>query len=98
MGPSVKFDSANKDLIFRKIWGSIIFSGNCPNIEGGSSEGGLAKDYTFSLIKRIDFEIGPSVKFVSPKKGLISKKNWGKFFSGKMAIPYFRDFARLSVI
>merc|ERR1712082_133615 len=38
--------------------------------------------------KRIDFEMGPSVKFVSPNKGLISKKNWGSiFFVGKMTQP-----------
>ena len=34
------------------------------------------------IIKRIDFEMGPSVKFVSPNKGLISKKKiGGQFFS-----------------
>ena len=32
--------------------------------------------------------MGPSVKFVSTNKGLISKKkNGGKFFSGKITIP-----------
>ena len=32
--------------------------------------------------------MGPSVKFVSPNKGLISKKNWGSiFFVGKMTKP-----------
>ena len=36
------------------------------------------------IIKRIDFEMGPSVKFVSPNKGLISKKKiGGQFFSSK---------------
>ena len=30
--------------------------------------------------KRIDFELGPSVKFVSPNKGLISKKKMGVNF------------------
>ena len=39
------------------------------------------------IIKRIDFEMGPSVKFVSPNRGLISKKkNGGQFFSGKVTI------------
>merc|ERR1712198_551504 len=32
------------------------------------------------LIKRIDFKMGPSVKFVSPNKGLISKKKMGLNF------------------
>ena len=32
--------------------------------------------------------MGPSVKFVSPNKGLISKKNWGSiFFVEKMTKP-----------
>ena len=35
------------------------------------------------IIKRIDFEMGPSVKFVSPNRGLISKKNRGQFFFRK---------------
>ena len=35
--------------------------------------------------KRIDFELGPSGKFVSPNKGFISKKKWGSiFFVGKI--------------
>ena len=38
--------------------------------------------------KRIDFEMGLSVKFVSPNKGLISKKKMGvNFFSRKITIP-----------
>ena len=32
--------------------------------------------------------MGPSVKFVSHNKGLISKRKWGSiFFSGKMTKP-----------
>ena len=38
--------------------------------------------------KRIDFEMGPSVKFVSPNKGLISKKKMGvNFVLQKKTIP-----------
>ena len=36
------------------------------------------------IIKRIDFEMGPSIKFVSPNKGLLSKKKiGGQFFSSE---------------
>ena len=31
------------------------------------------------IIKRIDFEMGPSVKFVSPNDGFISEKMWSTY-------------------
>ena len=48
MGPSVKFVSPNKGLISKKkIGGQFFSSEKWPN-RGGVSEGGLAKDHTFS--------------------------------------------------
>ena len=47
MGPSVKFVSPNKGLISKKKWGSIFLFGKMTK-PGGGSEGGLAKDHTFS--------------------------------------------------
>ena len=46
MGPSVKFVSTNKGLISKKN-GGRFFSGKI-TIQGGGSEGGLAKDHIFS--------------------------------------------------
>ena len=47
VGPSVKFVSAFNDAIFNKKNGVIFFWKNAKPGEGGS-EGGLAKDQTFS--------------------------------------------------
>ena len=48
MRPSVKFVSAIIDAFSNnKKWGSIFFTEKRPN-QGGGSEGGLAKDTTFS--------------------------------------------------
>ena len=47
-----------------------------PQILGGN--GNYRSHYKSK--KRIDFEMGPSVKFVSPNKGLISKKKMGVNF------------------
>ena len=47
VGPSVKFVSAIKDAIFNKKMGVNFLFGKMPN-QGGGSEGGLAKDQTFS--------------------------------------------------
>ena len=47
MGPSVKFVSAIKDAIFKKKMGVIFFFGKNAK-PGGRSEGGLAKDHSFS--------------------------------------------------
>ena len=49
MGPSVKFVSPNKGLISKKKMGVNFFRvKNDQTGGGGGSEGGLAKDHTFS--------------------------------------------------
>ena len=47
VGPSAKFVSAIIDAIFKKKMGVNFLFGKMPN-QGGGSEGGLAKDQTFS--------------------------------------------------
>ena len=48
VGPSVKFVSAIKDAIFNKKMGVNFLFGKNAKPGGGGSEGGLAKDHTFS--------------------------------------------------
>ena len=50
MGPSVKFVSPNKGLISKKKMGVNFFvrKNDQTGGRGGGSEGGLAKDHTFS--------------------------------------------------
>ena len=49
-----------------------------PNAPNPGGNGNYRSHYKSK--KRIDFEMGPSVKFVSPNKGLISKKKLGVNF------------------
>ena len=56
MGPSVKFVSPNKGLISKKKLGVNFFVGKMTK-PGGGSEGGLAKDHTFSRF----FFLNPSL-------------------------------------
>ena len=48
MGPSVKFVSPNKGLISKKKLGGNFFRRKNDQTGEGGSEGGLAKDHTFS--------------------------------------------------
>ena len=48
VGPSVKFVSAIIDAIFKKKGGKFFVRKKMPNWGGRGSEGGLAKDHTFS--------------------------------------------------
>ena len=48
MGPCVKFVSSNRGIISKKKGGTFFQKKKNIPRGGGGSEGGLAKDYTFS--------------------------------------------------